>query len=934
LARRVFLELVHLDPKGGPGNVTRQIRSRSYLEQLDPALWPLAQKLAAEQHRLLVIARDETIADDTCDITHETLFRRWDKLRRWIEDEQELLLFRQRLDERIADFESSKGDPGYYLPKLELARAQNSLDRCPEAFEGRRAEFVRASARHWLEDRADYEARELWGKLELLSNWDPQEHDRAALAALLKAGIETRQRFLALATTNSAAARKFNRQPGIVIRAALGLDARTASECAAPALATELNDQSFEIRFAWTLIAQQIHPLYKIDWEHFLEESLILFVKTDDFEQMNKIAQLMINYADKANKTVARSIIDHLLMPDFSLRAMNRFESSIKVITALGKQLDLDELKEILLRLIDLSSGHESENSLSIFSEPFYEFADFIDQEVAKFIFESIKKQLKHSSYDQKAIFATIVHCLANMLESEKIGHFLAAIMKEQLDCISPDDRRLLDKLYQSLCATVEAAFERVDGSSKRQAVEFFLRFFCLLDDADAIRNHRAAVRNMAQTLKFILKDIEEKESQDWAQHIFVFAQRFDDQDILEVFSQCIGILAQKLNGFSAGQLCEMALSHVYALLNKDNSSNGSPISSFTFVFYAAAISSLGPKLESDVAARVLQKILAQMEVIPGESLSLMWACLAAALRETARDQTPSEAESSIVNRVFGKFLQTKRAGRAEPFVEPIAICCEILKGEEVQVLWRKAIEHAFDRAMREEKFRDIAPWAKIIFHIGKQPGINFPGEYTTAINSQILSFLATGLDEYDHFAMAEFVTQLADFLDDTTAAGSAIELISSTLQLGRMPVIGDHAVTSGHRFWLNKVIEVLQPLLPKVPVLLAAIESLKDPLGGDEKATVCLLRTITSALDRPDLLSRFPERSFWAVMQHLAELKAANPDWNWLDLARPPLSPEKLIAEFRRLCADPPHLARRPAGLTGTINPLQRKDPVGPRGG
>ena len=81
----------------------------------------------------------------------------------------------------------------------------------------------------------------------------------------------------------------------------------------------------------------------------------------------------------------------------------------------------------------------------------------------------------------------------------------------------------------------------------------------------------------------------------------------------------------------------------------------------------------------------------------------------------------------------------------------------------------------------------------------------------------------------------------------------------------------------------------------------------MKRPLGGDGKATWTLIFTIVFALDRPDLLRPFPEQSFWAVMQHLAELKAANPDWDWLDLARTALPPDELVATFRRLCADPP---------------------------
>ena len=88
---------------------------------------------------------------------------------------------------------------------------------------------------------------------------------------------------------------------------------------------------------------------------------------------------------------------------------------------------------------------------------------------------------------------------------------------------------------------------------------------------------------------------------------------------------------------------------------------------------------------------------------------------------------------------------------------------------------------------------------------------------------------------------------------------------------------------------------------------MLAANETLKQPLGGHQPVTEALMEAITRAIGRPDLLGTLPERSFWAVMRHLAEVKAAHPDWDWLDLARPPLPTDELIATFRALCADPP---------------------------
>ncbi|MCA9177259.1 MAG: hypothetical protein KDB14_22375, partial [Planctomycetales bacterium] len=109
----------------------------------------------------------------------------------------------------------------------------------------------------------------------------------------------------------------------------------------------------------------------------------------------------------------------------------------------------------------------------------------------------------------------------------------------------------------------------------------------------------------------------------------------------------------------------------------------------------------------------------------------------------------------------------------------------------------------------------------------------------------------------------------------------------------------------------LAEAIATLGPLLPGPAAALVAIELLKLPLGGDGEFTETLVAAITNALNRPDLLRPFPEQSFWAAMQHLAELKAANPDWGWLDLARPPLPPDDLVESFRRLCANPPDLPK-----------------------
>ena len=149
--------------------------------------------------------------------------------------------------------------------------------------------------------------------------------------------------------------------------------------------------------------------------------------------------------------------------------------------------------------------------------------------------------------------------------------------------------------------------------------------------------------------------------------------------------------------------------------------------------------------------------------------------------------------------------------------------------------------------------------------------------------------------------ALAQAMCAQAHLLEPQTFREAAGRTVARALHLA-----GEQTSPSGLQ-GLVQAIAALAPRLATAPVLLAAIELSKHPLGGDEEVTETLLRTLTTALDRPDLLRPFSEQSFWVVMQHLAEVKAANPDWDWLDLARTALPPDDLVATFRRLCTDPP---------------------------
>ena len=68
----------------GGGTDARRPRSKAELDAFNPALWPVAQRLA--EKRLVVTTAEVTTAEPVVDVVHEALFRRWDRLRGHLEE--------------------------------------------------------------------------------------------------------------------------------------------------------------------------------------------------------------------------------------------------------------------------------------------------------------------------------------------------------------------------------------------------------------------------------------------------------------------------------------------------------------------------------------------------------------------------------------------------------------------------------------------------------------------------------------------------------------------------------------------------------------------------------------------------------------------------------------------------------------------------------
>ncbi|MCI5130975.1 MAG: hypothetical protein D3904_05490, partial [Candidatus Electrothrix sp. EH2] len=81
----------------------------------------LVTKLADK--RLIVTGRDEERGEETVEVVHEALIRRWQTLRQWVDEEREFLVWQEKLRVLLGQWEESGKDEGALLRGLPLDEA-------------------------------------------------------------------------------------------------------------------------------------------------------------------------------------------------------------------------------------------------------------------------------------------------------------------------------------------------------------------------------------------------------------------------------------------------------------------------------------------------------------------------------------------------------------------------------------------------------------------------------------------------------------------------------------------------------------------------------------------------------------------------------------------------------------------------------------------
>jgi energy-coupling factor transporter ATP-binding protein EcfA2 len=136
IALSVMTRLVRVAAANEEGTDTRQ---RVNLNEMDAQMLKVAQSFV--DARLFVTSRNETTNEETVEVAHEALIRRWNRLKELLNKDREFLLWRQRLNLSLAEWQRTKHDEGtllrgalYEEAKRWLKERENDLNESERAF--------------------------------------------------------------------------------------------------------------------------------------------------------------------------------------------------------------------------------------------------------------------------------------------------------------------------------------------------------------------------------------------------------------------------------------------------------------------------------------------------------------------------------------------------------------------------------------------------------------------------------------------------------------------------------------------------------------------------------------------------------------------------------------------------------------------------------
>lgn len=138
VAQRIFVQMVR------PGEGTEDTRRVATRSEIGEENWSLVRELA--DARLVVSGHNEAKNEDTVEVIHEALIRRWQRLRDWMAADREFRMWQERLRVTVRQWETIKRDDGGLLRGVALAEAEEWLQQRSGELSGLEREFIEASS--------------------------------------------------------------------------------------------------------------------------------------------------------------------------------------------------------------------------------------------------------------------------------------------------------------------------------------------------------------------------------------------------------------------------------------------------------------------------------------------------------------------------------------------------------------------------------------------------------------------------------------------------------------------------------------------------------------------------------------------------------------------------------------------------------------------
>src|SRR6201997_4641318 len=155
VARYILARLVRLADESGEHTRQRVPLAALYSEELlnkDAGRKVLNQ---LTQARLVTVAMANNERQQMVEIAHEALVRRWPRLKQWLEEDREILVWRQRLGTLIQGWQQTGRDDGFLLRGSLLDEAKLWLTRRSNDLTPVEKEFINASLKLQRRERAN-----------------------------------------------------------------------------------------------------------------------------------------------------------------------------------------------------------------------------------------------------------------------------------------------------------------------------------------------------------------------------------------------------------------------------------------------------------------------------------------------------------------------------------------------------------------------------------------------------------------------------------------------------------------------------------------------------------------------------------------------------------------------------------------------------------